>query len=285
LVDWCLTDVTVNTMIRDADDDPTDGFHQIEVLDIADGASHTSETTVGTGTGAGTWDDNDTPDVAAHEAGHLLGLDDDYKYDDMGMWMAKDVAKNDCPPSIMAQTWPGNGKDPSGKSRHAEKVAEDAGIQCPIGCCLIDGPVGPDDQGLVAVLAFSEPVVKTGEQVSAQLAVDALADLTNVEVIMAFRRADFQLMNSNGPTGPGIPSFTTEVARVTFPPLVNLPHNLPPQTFEIELVALSLVSTEPITVQVQGRADSAETDAIGAIGQVTITSPGPETSRGPEIRN
>ncbi len=64
----------------------------------------------------GWWDDKDTGNVAAHEFGHFLGLDDEYHYEVQADGTKKFV--NDNPGSIMAETW----GTPKPDAAHIEKI-------------------------------------------------------------------------------------------------------------------------------------------------------------------
>ncbi|MCX6743310.1 MAG: hypothetical protein NT116_03675 [Candidatus Parcubacteria bacterium] len=66
---------------------------------------------------------------AAHEAGHLMGLDDEYHYQITNgekIWV-NDNYKESGPQSIMAQTW----DDVSALAEHADKIIKNAAINLP----------------------------------------------------------------------------------------------------------------------------------------------------------
>ncbi len=92
--------------------------------------------------------------IAAHEAGHLMGLDDEYHYDDTNGDGKPDTYVNDNlqvdadgkpkePQSIMAQTW----SDVAAMQSHIDEIMKDAGKECPGKCCCGNGEV--DDNGTV----------------------------------------------------------------------------------------------------------------------------------------
>lgn len=85
----------------------------------------------------GNWDSEDTAEVAAHEIGHLLGLDDEYSYDEAtGKYTNLNPRPAGEKPSKMAQTW-GN---PTILSTHVLRI-QDQSIICPRKCCCGDGQV------------------------------------------------------------------------------------------------------------------------------------------------
>ncbi len=102
---------------------------QIKVVSIHPTQTHTSSTVLGRpndGSTNGEWDNQDTGNVAAHETGHLMGLDDEYTYDASGNYVNTNPQVTD-PQSIMAQTW-GN---VSALQSHINAIMKNAGISVP----------------------------------------------------------------------------------------------------------------------------------------------------------
>ncbi len=118
-------DVKVNT-----GGTPEASREQIEVVSIPPTQTHTSFVnglgTPNNGSVGGEWDNQDTGNVAAHEAGHLMGLDDEYTYDASGNYVNSNPQDTD-PQSIMAQTW----GSVSALQSHINAIMENAGISAP----------------------------------------------------------------------------------------------------------------------------------------------------------
>ena len=118
----------VFTLLEEGEEPPDDA-HVIEIRDVK--AAHTSyvntplPTPGSTETTTGVWDNLDTANVVAHEIGHLMGLDDEYHYDEDGDYVNDNVQDED-PQSIMAQTW-GN---VSALPDHIASIMALADIQC-----------------------------------------------------------------------------------------------------------------------------------------------------------
>ncbi|MBI3744735.1 MAG: hypothetical protein HY261_10700, partial [Chloroflexi bacterium] len=120
---------------RISDDDPPDfDYHLIEVVKVKPGASHRSHVdklpAKGESTG-GEWGEDDSGAVAAHEAGHLLGIDDEYQDTPDGRSVPKPefVKDNEGDPSIMVQTWSSrDGKPPHSKPRHSQIILNALGF-------------------------------------------------------------------------------------------------------------------------------------------------------------
>lgn len=97
----CPVNFNVITRLRAAGDPATSGFHQIEIVA---GPQTSYVTSLGPDSTSGRWDSLDTGEVAAHESGHLMGLEDEYSYDSNGNYVNENPQPTD-PQSIMAQTW------------------------------------------------------------------------------------------------------------------------------------------------------------------------------------
>ena len=137
----CTTSVTVNTKVG-GDTDPEYGQVTVVQMPNAD-TRHTSNMTLGgtveAGGGVnnivGEWDSNDTGAVAAHEAGHGLGVKDEYGADGKPTGDAVGESAGEGVPGIMAQTWKdGEGQEPEAKPRHVDQILAHHGITCPDKC-------------------------------------------------------------------------------------------------------------------------------------------------------
>jgi len=106
----------------------------------------------GTLNGYGEWTAGISGLEATHEAGHLMGLDDEYHYEDKDGDGAADTYVNDNPQvdadgkpkdpqSIMAQAW-GN---VAALQSHIDEIMQDAGMECPGKCCCGNGEVDDND--------------------------------------------------------------------------------------------------------------------------------------------
>ncbi|GEM_PF-560459 len=110
-------------------EEPPDDAHVVEIKKVR--AAHTSyvntplPTPGSTETTTGVWDNLDTPAVVAHEIGHLMGLDDEYSYDEDGDYV-NDNPQDEDPQSIMAQTWGSISALPD----HIASIMALADIQC-----------------------------------------------------------------------------------------------------------------------------------------------------------
>ncbi|RLG70937.1 MAG: hypothetical protein DRO11_05360, partial [Methanobacteriota archaeon] len=97
----------------------------------------------GSWNGFGEWSTTTTGMQAAHEIGHLMGLKDEYRYDDTDHDGRPDTYVNTnpqpagSPQSIMAQTW---GRV-AAQQKHIKDIIEDAGKTCPNHCCCGNGKI------------------------------------------------------------------------------------------------------------------------------------------------
>lgn len=127
----CTVTFDVVTRIRDEGGAPTEGFHQIEVLDLNPGEFHTSKAGVSQQSTGGEWDDQDTRNHVAHETGHLMGLYDEYHYEDVDGDGDDDYVNDnpqpEDPQSIMAQTW----ENVAPLQEHIDEIINLAGVNFP----------------------------------------------------------------------------------------------------------------------------------------------------------
>ncbi|MFH1047397.1 MAG: hypothetical protein V1738_03785 [Patescibacteria group bacterium] len=92
--------------------------------------------------GFGEWTTNATGADAAHEIGHLLGLKDEYHYEDKDGDGTAEAYVNDNhqskdPQSIMAQSW-GN---TAALQSQIDTIMSSAGFTCPASCCCGNGKI------------------------------------------------------------------------------------------------------------------------------------------------
>jgi len=150
---------------RKATDKPRPGYHQVEIKKVAPGDFHRSSVTWpgnscppdGEHQATGEWDNQDTAEVVAHEAGHLMGLDDKYDPDTMKPYPGY---KN----NIMANT--SKGCKPN--KAQIEKIVNDGGVYCPCSCC----PEEEDKEKPQNKITTP----KDGEKVSSSIVVAGYAD-------------------------------------------------------------------------------------------------------------
>lgn len=137
----CETAVTVNTKVGGATDP---NYAQITVIQVRPGGYHRSFVRRGPAAGGATsdttgeWASNMSESAAAHEAGHTMGIPDEYRDNAAGYSEPTAEAANDAVgpglPSIMAQTWPDSeGDPPEGKARHIDAMLDTFGVSCI--CC------------------------------------------------------------------------------------------------------------------------------------------------------
>jgi hypothetical protein len=139
---WCDIIIEVNTKKRAEGDPATANYDQIKVVQSPDG-KHVSWC----GNGAlGTdrqceWDDHDSGSVAAHECGHLMGLDNgceegyEITEDSDDQTKRKAKKKPGRENSIMSEA----SCTQKGIQWDIDKILENAGISCPDSCCAGKG--------------------------------------------------------------------------------------------------------------------------------------------------
>ncbi len=140
----CKLHLVLNTLVGGA---PQDGYALIDVVQIAPGYQHRSTTTLGNSSVphlTGEWGSDISGFVAAHEVGHLMGIDDDYQDDDNGVSRPNPDAQGDADlgkPDIMAQTWQDDTGDlPSAQPRHADDMMKAYGVTCHCDKYKVDAP-------------------------------------------------------------------------------------------------------------------------------------------------
>ncbi|MBI2859642.1 MAG: hypothetical protein HYX90_11230 [Chloroflexi bacterium] len=111
--------ISVYTRVLGPGDQPTPGWDPVQIISVPAGGWRRANSEV--------WADTDPDAVIAHEAGHLLGLPDEYQ-DVAGRGSVPKPeyeAESRNEPSIMVQTWDGpNGRKPGAKARHSAWVKE-----------------------------------------------------------------------------------------------------------------------------------------------------------------
>jgi hypothetical protein len=124
----------VLTSVRDQNDPPTAGYHQINVPcdNSADGDGHISSVNnplpqPNGASGSGNWDNNEPNNTPAHEAGHLMGENDQYTVTSRDPYRTKPNAghEND----IMATL----GGQPQQSA--VDNIISKSGVDCPWYCC------------------------------------------------------------------------------------------------------------------------------------------------------
>lgn len=146
----------VTTIVKSREDCPR-GYHCIEVIKTESDDEHISfvqgrlthgkpvqnpdnSTTSTSSSLTGRWDTNDNGEVAGHEVGHLVGLEDEYKYI---LQNGREIYVNlnrENPDSKMARTW----DNPKILQQHIDKIINKAGIKCPDKCCCGNGKIDKD---------------------------------------------------------------------------------------------------------------------------------------------
>lgn len=105
--------------------------HQINVVA---GPQTSVVNALGPGCTGGRWDAQDVGSVAAHEAGHLLGLPDEYDYNGPGgSYQNLNPQPAGQPESIMAQTW----GTTAALQSHINAVMNGLAANCPWWCCFL----------------------------------------------------------------------------------------------------------------------------------------------------
>ena len=139
----CTFRIKVNTKVGGLEDPD---YAQIEVADNPAAGTHRANMTLGNSGRAsdirGQIANTDDPAVMAHEVGHALGCDDEYKDNAEGYSepVGDAVGEGDgagAQPSIMAQTWKdGEGDLPAAKTRHIDAFFKAYGVVCNEDCSL-----------------------------------------------------------------------------------------------------------------------------------------------------
>ena len=109
----------------------TANFHQINTVA---GPQTSFVNQLGPGCTGGRWDAQDTGNVAAHEAGHLLGPPDEYDYNGPGnSYQNLNPQPAGQPQSIMAQTW----GTVAALQSHIDAIMSGLDVKCPWWCCIL----------------------------------------------------------------------------------------------------------------------------------------------------
>lgn len=132
----CPITFDVHTKIRFENTTPTECYHQIRIVHdaSADGNGHISYVNAplpapNGASGSGEWDDNEPAKTAAHEAGHLMGEDDQYTRNPDGSTTPKPNHANDIMGDIYKCT------EAPLPAAIARIVCTRGGIMCPMECC------------------------------------------------------------------------------------------------------------------------------------------------------
>ena len=108
-------------------------YHQVVIVS-GPGRSNAS---LGVGSGEGTWHVDDSPAVAAHEVGHLMGLDDEYDMNGPGgTYRNLNPQAPDQPESVMASVTDGR---TAPLPAHIDHVMRNLHAQCSLWCCWRPG--------------------------------------------------------------------------------------------------------------------------------------------------
>ena len=132
---------------------PTPGYHQVEIIDNDEyheehNESHRSSVTWPSGDPPpndgehqleGEWDDADTAEVIAHEAGHLMGLEDEYDVISEDPYVTR--PKPGFEDNIMGNTSSGNKPN----INQIENIVHNGNIWCPCECCPEEDDQEPEN--------------------------------------------------------------------------------------------------------------------------------------------
>lgn len=180
----CETALTVNTKVGGAVDP---NFAQINVIQVPPGGYYRSSNSFGGSVAGGTsndvtgtWASNASDGVAAHEAGHAMGVDDEYTSDANGDSVPSGEAVGESDgrgiPGIMAQTWDdAEGQAPEAKKRHIDSILKFYGVTC-VCCGVIEWDANQGGFSFVGKVATCDGTNWSGELTEKQQAGEVSAE-------------------------------------------------------------------------------------------------------------